>query len=253
MSHRCSLFPFSSMVAVMLLLAWQAQSAAAQTGNANIVREFSGRILYSGIPKGEPRGEEWWRMSVHPDGSRTIRMSTKIDETKVARDVTLRIDAKFRPIEHYQSLWVEGVHRGSGLFRVQDGQLLATVFGPSGRLEQTLPAPPRMSFVSHPLGGDGWHFWDYDFARGGRQQTAVYNTDTYGRGIGSILGRLETIDIELLGEEKLTTPAGSFDTWRFQMTPEFIVWVDKAERFLVRMDAHGTRRYVLTELRREYQ
>ncbi len=105
--------------------------------------------------------------------------------------------------------------------------------------------------MSHPLGGDGWHFSDYDIARGGRQQSAVYNTDTCGRGIGGILRRFETIDIELLGEEWLTTPAGSFDTWRFPMTPEFVVWVDEAERFVVRMEAHGTRRYVLAELRRD--
>lgn len=174
-------------------------------------------------------------MTVHPDGSRTMRMNVKLDDTQVARDVILRVDSLMRPIDSYQTLWTQGQHRGSGYYWVENDRMHALINGPGGRLEQSVLVPREFSFVSHPLGADGWHHWYYDFQRVGVQQVTVFNTDTLGLTIGSILGRAHEVDLEKLGEEKLTVQAGTFDTVVLLMDRRLKIWVDKPTLTMVRM------------------
>jgi len=222
--------------------------AVAATDPAIASRGFRGRYLYKTFKEGVRRGEESWILTLHPDGSRTMRMLVRIDATGVLRDVVLRVDARYRPLETYMSLWVKGQWMGSGLFSVSGTTLDAIVNGPTGRLTQQLTVPDGFSMVSHPVAADGWHFWYYDEAAGGSQPGTVYSPETLGGGTGSILGRVQKLPLRLLGDEEVETPAGRFPTRRWEMAGAFHVWVAEANRMMVRMTLESAdREYVLVE------
>lgn len=223
--------------AILLILVGLLSSSLvhAVEGNPNIEQEWLGQLAYTRLSDGGYRGEEHWRLTRHPDGSQTIRMNVRLDDTEVSRDVVLRVDAGLRPIDSYQSLWTGGLHRGSGYYWVQGSRLNAVLTGPNGTLTQSVEVPERFSFVSHPLGADGWHFWYYDSVLGGEQQATVYNTDTLGLGVGSILATVHDTPIELIGVETIQVPAGEFSAFRFRMDGRLEIWVEHEHLFMVRM------------------
>ncbi len=190
-------------------------------------------------------------MLVHPDGSRTVTMTVRLDATKVSRVTTVRVDAQFRPLDAYQMLWTEGEFRGSGYFWVEGQILNAVVTANTGTLQQTVEVPKRFSWVTHPLGADGLHMWYFD-EQGPRVQTAtVYNTDTLGKSLGSILGRVHDVKLELLGEEEIDVPAGRFLTKKYLMDERLEIWVGVEDPLMVKMrNQSKDRLYELVELSR---
>lgn len=239
-------------VVLSLILALPAVPTLAQTADPNLVRGARGRYLYRTLSEQKERGGEQWRLSVHPDGSRTMRMFVRIADTGVLRDVTYRVDPGFRPKEMYTSLWVKGKPAGSGLYTVTGNRLEAIVNGPHGRLTQEVAVPERFSMVPHPVATDGWHFWYYDEAKGGVQEGSVYNPDTLGAGAGSILGVRQSLPLRLVGREEVTTPAGTFATRHFEMAGAFQIWVAEADAMMVRMTLPAAdREYVLVEYEEE--
>lgn len=221
------------VVAFIVAVSWPA--AYALDTNPNIDQEWIGRIDYTRISDGSYRGEEHWRLTRHPDGSQTIRMTVRLDDTEVLRDVVLRVDGALKPIDSYQTLWTAGEHRGSGYYWLEGNRLNAVLTGPQGTLTQSAEVPDQFSFVSHPLAADGWHFWYYDWDQAGVQSATVYNTDTLGLTVGSILARVHETPVEFLGNEVIDVPAGTFSTWRFLMDGRLEIWVDREHFFMVRM------------------
>ena len=243
---------FLLLAAVVCGLHW-AGLAAAIEAHENLEAEWVGKIAYTQLSDGAYRGEESWRMSVHPDGSRTMRITKRIDDTQLFRDVVLRVDGRLRPIDSYQSLWKDGRHRGSA-FYVVDGEFMrATVNAPNGILTQSVPVPEKFSFVARPQAALGWHFWYFDFDRGGVQTTTMYTLDRDGLGVGSILASVDEVEVALIGEEQVTTSAGTFDTWRLVVSGRLEMWIDKREMFMIRLiNASADRLYELVELAPAY-
>jgi len=177
----------------------------------NVVDWASGKYAYIATDDGVQNGEESWFLTEHPDGSRTVRATNSYnDRMKTFRDVVLRVDRSYRPVEAYANVWIDGQWRGSGLFSVTGDTLDAVINGPNGRLTQSLAVPDRFSFVPHPISTDSWPTWYYDKVAGGAQKVTLYTFDGRGFGVGGILGRLETATIEYLGDEDIETPAGRF-------------------------------------------
>ena len=217
--------------------------------NPSVDRELVGVLRYTKESDGSFRGEEHWRMLTHPDGSKTVIMLVRLDATQVSRSVTLRVAANRRPIEAYQSLWVGGEFRGSGHYWVDGNRLRANVLSPEGHLEQRVKVPDSFSWVTHPLGGDALHMWYYDREKGGVQSGTVYNTDTLGVGLGSILGRVHAADLELVGNETVEVPAGRFETERFLMDGRLEIWIEPERDLMVKMRSPARDRlYELVEL-----
>ena len=186
----------------------------AQTGYLdpdNVIDWARGKYAYVSTVDNAQNGEEAWFLTVHADGSRTIRATNSYnDRMRTFRDVVLRVDASFRPIEAYANVWIDGQWRGSGLFSVTHNMLDAVINGPNGRQTQSLSVPDEFSFVPHPISTDSWPAWYYDKEAGGPQDVVLYAFDGRGAGVGGILGRLQTSTLEYLGEEEIETPAGKF-------------------------------------------
>jgi len=177
----------------------------------NVVDWASGKYAYISTISQAQNGEESWFLTVHSNGSRTVRSTNSYnDRMKTFRDVILRVDNSSRPVEAYANVWIDGEWRGSGLFNVAGNTLNAIVNGPNGRITQKLTIPDKFSFVPHPIATDSWPTWYYDKDLGGAQKVTLYSFDGRGTGVGGILGQLETTSIEYLGEEEIETPAGKF-------------------------------------------
>lgn len=168
-------------------------------------------------------GSERWHMSVHPDGSRTMQTVNEIPSLGIQRSVTLRVARSFRPLELAAIYYTDGQWRGTGLFAVDGDALEATVETPAGTLRESWELPGDFAFIPHPLATDAWAVWQYDKTRPAPQQRTVYDLDSGARSAASMMGRLYSQDVEYLGMEEVTTPAGTFMTDHFRISDAGVV------------------------------
>lgn len=245
-------YMFSSTLAVFFCL-FCFSTAKAQTdylAKDNVSHWASGKYAYISLRDGVQNGEESWFLTAHPDGSRTLQATNSYnDYTKTLRNVILRVDQRFRPLEAYATFWVDGAWRGSGWFTVNNNKLSAIVDGPNGRLTQSLEVPENFSFVPHPISTDSWPTWYYDKELGGKQPITLYTFDGRGFGVSGILGRLQSSEIEYLGEEDIETPAGVFRCEHYAFgegDPQFFIFGQ--DRLLAKMIWKAAEvEYVLSE------
>ena len=211
-----------------------AQMLAPSTDNANIERWARGSYEYLKLSDGTKRGSETFLMTVHPDGTRTMRATTDITVRDVHLTGVLRVDDRFRPLEAYMSLYTQGRLKGTGVYTVQGGQLYARVNGPIGLVEHRQFAPDNFSLIVHPLAMDGWHSWHLDPDIRTEQSGYVYNINGSADWVRPMLGAVEEQSFVHHGKETLTVPAGTFETEHITMAGSSQVWVTGPDRLLVR-------------------
>jgi len=221
--------------AVLALPGWaMAQHLVPSTDNANIERWARGSYEYLKLSDGTPRGSETFLMTVHPDGTRTMRATTDITVRDVHLTGVLRVDARFRPLEAYMSLYTQGRLKGTGVYTVQGDQLYARVNGPIGLVEHRQNAPDNFSLIVHPLAMDGWHSWHLDPAEREEQTGCVYNINGAADWVRPMSGAVEEQTFVHHGTETITVPAGTFETEHITMAGSSQVWVTGPDRLLVR-------------------
>jgi len=224
------------------LLAIGVHSAAAQevpenTGpNANIVRWAEGSYRYADAAGERDRGTESFRLTVHPDGTRTMIMWHDLFARNLQYSVILRVEPSFRPIQAFANYWSENGYKGSTLVTVDGDTLTAITHGPNGRVDQTLTVPDGLSIGSHPVSADGWHAWHADHGSDGVQQTgALYGIESSGDLSKPPIGALTYMATEVLGTETVTVPAGTFETTKYRLAGRTSIWVTGPDRLVVRM------------------
>lgn len=182
-------------------------------------RRYSGVIRATGDTVGE-RGMEYFSVSVAPNGHRTLQATCEIYDRRVSKDIVYTIDECWRPVDCYTRLQKDGLYLGDGWFRFGDD--FASFEGnniQTGRVSQHLKLARRpQSFGPHPLSADVLHLATFDHASGVNPQPTQ----------GSLLNSLEhdgcsgpmihPIDfrIEFVGPERITVPAGTFDTHHYR-------------------------------------
>jgi hypothetical protein len=232
----------------LCLLSFSLQTAWA-ADNINITRWAKGTIEYRSLSTGEVSGSEDWHMTVHPDGSRTMAARNRLDQAGFQRHVTYRVAENFRPLEVTSVYWVKGEWRGTGLFSVTGNQLDAFVKTPDGLIQQSRTVPENFSMIPHPLSTNAWNSWYYDKAKGGPQTVTVYDMDAGAQAVSSMLGKVYDQTIAFIGEEEMTTPAGTFtvDHWRVEDIVD--LYVTGPDALMVRFQwIPADRDYVLTSL-----
>jgi len=220
-----------------LLLAAPGQAQEAFLEQANVVRWASGTYAYRSISSGRQNGAEDWLLTVHPDGSRTLRATNAYsDRGQVFRHVVMRVDPSFRPVEAYLDYWTDGQWRASGLATVSGTTMEVLVNSPNGRITQTVTVPEHFSMVPHPIATDSWPTWYYDRAAGGAQPITLYAFDGRSLGASGLLGRLDQQTVTLTGSESLVTPAGTFACDRFEFGGgDPVLYLFGEDRMIARM------------------
>ncbi len=221
----------------------------AATANGSIERWVSGTYAYRALADGAERGTERFQLTVHPDGSRTMMIWQNLHDRDAQFSVVLRVSGGFRPLEAYVSYWVASGYKGSGTFTVTGDRLAVRSRGPGGQIDETLAAPPEFSIGTHPVAADGWHLWYADAPAGELRLYALDASADLARPLG---GAFALMPYERVGSERLSTPAGDFDTVHYRLGGANDLWVSGEDRLLVRMIApRAGSEYVLIRLERE--
>jgi hypothetical protein len=234
-------------------------------------RTIRGRVAY--ISEAEQTrehqfGREWFALTQHDDGQVTLRAQCEIDagivrRRSVIRDVTYTMDAQHRPLDCYVRLRRNGQYLGAGFFRFAGN----TAHGFShnvetGEVHQRLDLDgPIPSIAAHPLVCDMLHCLAFDMSRKDQMQRSR-NIVMTSRELDGCSGPLLTpmdMDIQYLGKETITVPAGTFETEHFvfpfpdKLYPEEHIWFVRDELLLVRVRVGEglTTRYDLVEVQRE--
>lgn len=218
--------------------------------NAAVVRHWSGEYRNETLSGGERRGSEKFDLLVHPDGSRTISISSDMTTRHAWFTVVLRNDANFRPVEAAAFYWNGGRYKGSGHFRVANDTVQAESNGPvSGQQNSQTTVPTRFSIGLHPVSADGWHTAQHNPNGDARQTISLYSVEASADLAKPVLGSLVPLQIEFIGKETIDVPAGRFETQRYRLAGMNELWVHGEERIVIRSDlpARGLR-YVLISL-----
>lgn len=239
----------ASMVLMSAFIAISAQAQEENTGpNTSITRWAEGTYSYLGENGTRDRGFEKFRMNVHPDGTRTMIMWHDLFARNAQYSVMLRVAENFRPLQAFANYWSENGYKGSTFITV-DGDTLETItHGPVGKVTQSMNVPDDLSIGSHPVSGDGWHTWHVDPAVEGVQRTgALYGIQSGGDLSKPPLGALGYMPIEVLGQEEITVPAGTFQTTKYSLARRSLIWITMPDRLVIKMQNSGRGLdYVLT-------
>lgn len=191
-------------------------------------RTTSGRIVYLSDQSGTRQefGREWYSITAHEDGQRTLRARCEIEAGVVAprevlREVTYTTDAALRPLDCYNRLHMNGKFLGSGWMRFTDTHAECEAYNVvTGRVSQHIELErPALSLGSHPVSCDILHLARFDHTRPERiqQQPDVWMTSIEHDGCSGPMLSALSFAIEYCGRETVTVPAGTFecDHYRF--------------------------------------
>ncbi len=215
--------------------------------NANIAHWVAGKHVFRTIEGHRPRGEEHFRLSVHPDGTRTMMVWKDLFARDSHLHIVMRVEPSFRPLEAYGSYWQSDGYKGSIRVTVDGDQLRAVGWGPDGHGEHILKVPHNLSVVTHGEGLNAWGVWG-DYAPGEQKPMVAYNISPVRSATAPVLGSLFKATVTFIGEETITTPAGTFET--LHSSNGFMdVWTTKEDRILVLQQIKDPGlEYVLVEL-----
>jgi hypothetical protein len=194
-------------------------------------QNYRGKIIYRGDSVGE-RGREWFSVTRHRNGDRTLRAMCEIDDTQVLRDVVYTANAAWQPLDAFVRLTVRDEFMGSGWFRFSERLAeCETWMAEGGRVSQRFELERRVPFFGvHPVAADCWCLGGFDLSKPQKIQTlqgGMMSSPLPNGASGPILSRFD-LTIEYLGEEEVSVPAGTFPTRHFRFllhdTPAEDLW-----------------------------
>ncbi|MBM3505060.1 MAG: hypothetical protein FJX65_14445 [Alphaproteobacteria bacterium] len=207
-------------------------------------RKYSGRIDYIDFKRG-CLGQEWFTVTVQPDGARTLRAFCEVAKSDLVRDVTLSLDGQWLPTDCFVRLVKGGKFLGSGWFRFTDRGIECESYTPdAGRVSQVIDTGQRVRiFACHPLMTDGWQTRQFDHGRPEKTQIVrpwAHPSPLPDGSTGPMAG-IGQKTIEYVGEEEIEVPAGRFRCRRYNLhvsnpaNPPMITWVHGEDSQLIKM------------------
>ena len=241
----------SRFFAVFLAVGPVATAALAQgpalTDKKAVERVVSGTLECRTLEGAKPCGSDTWTLSVQTDGTRMLRAFTQQPDRGMQISIVLRVAADFRPLEGFTQTYSEGKFLGTGFFAVNGNVLTASVKTPERQSIETIDVPQNFSLLMHPVSADGWHYGYYDMAKGGVQESTRC---VVGGARESVRCAMTKTPLEFVANERITVPAGTFETRHFKFGPNTEVWLAGPDNVMIQHEyrAFGTR-YQLTELK----
>ncbi len=223
-------------------------SAAAQTQsavpNASLVRTVEGRYENRDLKGGRVIGVETFRMTAYADGSRCLLIwsNTATRGTQISAHVC--VDRQYRPTDAFARYWVNGAYRGAAWISVDTADLTLTSTVGGAATSQSVPLPAIFSIGTHPVSGDGWHAAAFGAGRSGTSQSFTL-TPTGDRST-PLGGQFVPLQIEQLATERLTVPAGSFDTRRIRLSGRADYWVLEDDWLVVKSGGSESERVLVS-------
>jgi hypothetical protein len=236
--------------AVPFVLALGTRTAAALSQ-----RSYRGTVRY--MTGARENGRETFSVTVQPDGLRTMRVQCEMDDDRLLRDVTITVDATWRPVTAFVQLTIAERLVGATWYRFSAEAAIAEGFtAGEGRISQRFALTrPADAFVAHPIHGDAWNLARLRAAGGRAVGTPDFASSLLpngGSGPTLVPFPKDYLAFAMVGGETVKTPAGSFAAEHFTMTvvPKkkvMDVWAFGEDCIPVRMATEG-RTYELVDL-----
>ncbi len=186
---------------------------------------INGRVLYTSTKPeraGKERGREYFTITKHQDGRRTMRAHCQIDDApNVMRDVTLTVDSDWITREAYVRLSVGDETMGTTWYRFEDTFAECEGFlADGGRFSDRVEyEKPGDLFGTHPIQGDAWHLHSLDRSKGPHIKTfdrfLMSSLDHRGATGPELVWHDAGMIVEYVGEDRITVAAGTFDAWHY--------------------------------------
>lgn len=216
------------------------------------LRNTRGKIVYID-EDGSERGREWFGVTWRRDGQVTLRAYCEIDDGQVERDVVQSMTSQFAPLDCFTRLHVRGQFLGTGIIRVGEKEAECDVYNAQlGRVHQVVPlAVPATSLVSHPLSTDSLLMARFDHGKSDRVQYwegGLSTSPLLDGASGPLIGVGGRRGVEYVGPERITVPAGTFDTHHYRLlmgakpdgTPRsYDIWATHPDYVFVRGEVRG--------------
>jgi len=202
----------------------------------------AGRISY--LRAGQETGREWFEMIGHADsGAHTLRAFCEMDDVGLTRDVTYFLDADLRPVDAFCRVTAGGAVKGSALFLCDyEGIACEARTSEAGRMSQTLRTGRPAAYLGlHPLVGDALASIPRGTSRPGEFIAVEGFTNSISpNGDQGLHAMPVSIEVAYIGEERVTVPAGEFDTRRYALRwspdwPPADLWVCGPQALFVRL------------------
>ena len=221
-------------------------------------KTLRGHIHYTSSKPGREgveRGREFFTITVHGDGRRTLRAHCEIDDgPNVLRDVTLTKNRHWDTTDAFVRLSLGDEQQGSSWFYFgDDGADCEGWTQERGRFSEHEAYDERPAiFGTHPIQGDAWHLAVIDRSDGPKVHTfdrfLMTSLDHRGATGPSLVWHHPGMVIEYVGEETITVGAGTFDALHFcygergsgaqgsnetNEHPPYEVWVTADDEFVL--------------------
>jgi hypothetical protein len=196
-------------------------------------------------------GREWFTLTTHTDGRRTMRALTAMDDDKVMRDVTFSVDKDWHALDCFIRLTVNDRFQGTGWFRFSDSVVECESYTrDGGRISQRWPVDGHVPmFVNHSVMCDAWGATAFDMRRKDEIQSfypRLTSSPLANGGSGPMIGNTTTMtpesgkmDVQYLGDEEITVAAGTFKCSRYMLNPgkipRFEMWVHGPDFLMVQL------------------
>lgn len=205
-------------------------------------------------PSGAVRGSESAFVTVDDAGIRTTRAHCRTTDSGVQRDVIYSVTRQWQPIHAFIRLDVGGVYQASAAFAFHARGAVCDSVGRDGiRLHQDLDLPQgARCFGAHPISCDAWMCAAFD-RRGPHRQSVgpmPHSSPLPDGASGPALGLID-LDVELLGQEALTTAAGTFDCEHYRFHFPGTDWT--AQEIWVRPQDYLCVRSVFDQMQSSYE
>ncbi len=181
-------------------------------------RMYRGVIVYRHEDVGIT-GRENFNVTVHDDGSRTIRCVCEMDDVPLVRDVVYTVNERFEAMDSFVRVQTGRELIGTGWFHFTDSTAEGESFTAlEGRVSQRIATPGRVKlFGSHPISLDILKCAHAAPERVGEVQTLrnCFSSTPAPNGAGGPTLNAKTYDLTFRGHSTVTTPAGPFNCLNF--------------------------------------
>jgi hypothetical protein len=201
---------------------------------------------------GARTGRELFSVSVHADGSRTLRAQCEMDDDALVRDVVLALGADGLPGEAFVRIVEGGRTSGSGWYRFDGNGAEFEVRMPAGEVRSGREEGRFPFFGTHALVNDGW--LARLAARGTQSKLERLATCSLQANGGGVPGfHVTEASVDHVGDVPVEVAAGRFECAHFRVGygdyQPLDMWVTGPELLLVQMSwEHLQGRYELLSL-----
>lgn len=168
---------------------------------------------------GLKRGEEPCFVTIHSDGQRVIRATSKIFESQIIRDVIYNVDKNFKPIDCYIKIRKDDKLISSSFYYFTEDNIYLNGLNEHYQvISENLKCKHIQSFISHAVSTDVWHSANIikDSSVGIQNISPIFSSSPLPNGASSSVIYRWDLKAKFIDVKVIETPAGKFEAEHIQ-------------------------------------